>query len=214
MAQTFADLITRTITRLSMVPGYGVQTYAEDQIAEMLYHKFITARDMVWWDDMMQTLDFTVDQYGYADENIVRELPDVPVGDEVVINKYADIQYIWPTNSNTPLKARPRRANPRRRPLGTCRQLVAPNYDNVFEIVGASAGETFTIRWKTYYPFFGAADYVPFDDQALILGACWDYLEDDGSNPMQIEKFRNLYIQRMDQLVSAENDEELDIGAM
>ena len=53
------------------------------------------------------------------------------------------------------------------------------------------------LRVKQYYPFFDAADEVPMDEQALILGACYDYLEDDGANPTQIEKFRLMFDARV-----------------
>ena len=44
------------------------------------------------------------------------------------------------------------------------------------------------------------------------LGATYDYLEDDGTNPGQTEKFRNFYNDRLRQLLSQENDEEIPIA--
>lgn len=209
---TFSDLITRTITRLSMVPGYGVQTYAEDQIAEMIYHKFVTARDQMWWDDLMEFTTLTVDANGLPTENVVRTLPAVPVGDEIVINKYSDIQHVWrATGDDNPIPSRPRRTNPNR---SLYQRTRGPNSTKVIKIWGAQSGEQFTLRYKLYYPMFDADDEVPFDEQLMILGACWDYLEDDGSNPMQIEKFKNLYVSRMETLAAAENGEAILMGAL
>lgn len=209
---TYGDLISRTITRLSMVPGYGVQTYAEDQIGEMIRHKFLMARDMLWWDDMMLYAEVTIDSDGLPTDNIVRELPDVPAGTEIVINKYSDIQHIWDSDRDRPLPAIPRRQNPNS--TRTYYKMRGPDATKVFKIYNANAGDTFTVRYRQYYPAFVAQDTVPFDEQALILGAAWDYLEDDGSNPGQIEKFFNLYTQRMDQLAKAENDEDILVGAL
>ena len=46
---TLSQLIVRTADRLSMVAGTGVQTYAEDRIAEMIQHKFDVLFDEVFW---------------------------------------------------------------------------------------------------------------------------------------------------------------------
>lgn len=208
---TFEQLITRTITRLSMVPGYGVQTYAEDQIAEMIWHKFLVARDSLWWDDMMSFATLTLDADGVPTDNIVRTPPLTPVGDEIVINKYSDIQHAWYGSEPYPMKSMPRRRNPTER-LPYAR-LKAPHTDKVIKFYNCESG-TVTVRYRTYYEIFNAQDEVPFDEQLLILGAAWDYLEDDGSNPMQIEKFKNLYVERMELLASAENNEELSLGAL
>ena len=69
-----------------------------------------------------------------------------------------------------------------------------------------------TLRVKRYYPFFDAQDVVPMDDQVLILGAAYDYLEDDGTNAGQTEKFRNLFNDRLRQLKSEENDREIPLA--
>lgn len=213
---TFEDLIVRTITRLSMVPGYGVQTYAEDQIAEMIYHKFISARDELWWDDLMAYATLTTDADGAPTQNVVRALPAIPVGDEIVIHKYSDIQYSWYENDSRPLAGVPRSVNPvtLSSHTRTGRKMMGPHEAKVVKWYGVRAGSQMTVRYRKYFPMFAQEDEVPFDEQLLILGAAWDYLEDDGSNPQQIEKFRNLYIKRFDQLARSENNESIPIGEL
>ena len=112
MARTLTDLVQRTVTRLSMVSGVAVQVYAEDRIAEMIQHKFETVRDMLWWDELMEWQVLTQDADGRPVENVVRQLPLTPVGDEIVINEYKDIQYAWHPQRVDPLKSMPKRANP------------------------------------------------------------------------------------------------------
>ena len=68
------------------------------------------------------------------------------------------------------------------------------------------------VRYRRWYDTFEPADIVPMDDQLLILGAAYDYLEDDGTNPGQTEKFRNYYNDRLRQLLSQENDEEIPLS--
>lgn len=211
MAYTLSDLVQRSVTRLSMVSGVAVQVYAEDRLAEMIQHKFETVRDMLWWDDIMVWQELTQDTDGRPLENVVRELPVSPVGDEIVINEYKDIQYAWHPERRDPLKTLPKRANPRAAMRTGSTLYRVPDADSVIRFLPIEPGLQMMIRYKKWYGMFEPADTVPMDDQLLILGACYDYLEDDGTNPGQTEKFRNMYNDRLSQLVSRENDEEIPL---
>lgn len=211
MAYTLSDLVQRTVTRLSMVTGVAVQVYAEDRIAEMIQHKFETVRDMLWWDDMMEWQTLTQGADGRPTENVVRELPASPVGDEIVINQYKDIQHAWAPNRRDPLKTMPKRNNP----MGAMRQgstlYRVPDVTSVIRFLPFTPGQQMMIRYRKWYGQFEPGDVVPMDDQLLILGAAYDYLEDDGTNPGQTEKFLNFYNDRLRQLLSQENDEEIPL---
>ena len=50
-----------------------------------------------------------------------------------------------------------------------------------------------------------STDEIDFDDQALILGSVFDYLEDDGTNPSATQKFQLLFEARVRQLKNAFN---------
>lgn len=207
---TFEELISRTITRLSMVPGAGVQTYAESQIGEMIYHKFETARISAWWDDLMVYQELSTDADGVPTNTIVREYTDPnDPKDEILIHSYTDIQHAWETGQKHPLPTTPRRVNPSATVYG---KRVEPHAEKVVKFRNGGDGEKFMIRYRQWYPMFLAQDTVPFDEQLLILGACWDYLEDDGTNPAQTEKFKMLYTERMELLISAEGNEAIKLG--
>lgn len=212
MPNTLSDLVQRTVTRLSMVPGVAVQVYAEDRIAEMIWHKYLMCRDELWWDELMDHVQLTQDDNGRPMENVVRELPDSPVGDEIVINRYQDIQFAWSPNIRGPLK----RMSSRYNPAGYTRQgrtmWLGPDSAKVVRFYQHTPGLTMTLRYKRYYPYFGPTDIVPMDDQLMILGAAYDYLEDDGTNAGQTEKFRNLFNERLMRLKSQENDEEIPLS--
>jgi len=212
MAQTLVDLVQRTVTRLSMVPGVAVQVYAEDRIAEMIQHKFETIRDMLWWDDFMEWQTLTQDVDGRPVENVVREMPAAPVGNEIVINQFQDIQFAWKPDCAIPLKSMPRRTNPSGFFRVGSTVFTAPDQQKVLRFVPYTAGQLMMVRYKMWYGTFNPDDEVPMDDQVLILGACYDYLEDDGTNPGQIEKFFNYYNQRLQQLLSQENDREIPLS--
>lgn len=212
MAQTLSQLIQRTVTRLSMVGGIAVQVYAEDRIAEMIWHKFVMVRDELWWDDFMDYIQLTQDTNGAPVENVVRDLPPAPIGDEVVINTFTDIQYAWHPQRRDPLRYWPRRANPA--PLMTAGGMttyIVPTQNKVLRFLPAQPGLVMTLRVKRHYAYFKPTDVVPMDEQLMILGACYDYLEDDGTNAGQTEKFRNMFNDRLRQLKGGENEKEIPL---
>ena len=47
---------------------------------------------------------------------------------------------------------------------------------------------------------------VNFDEQALILGASYDYAEDDGTNPAATDKLQNMFESRVKQLRNLRNE--------
>ena len=211
MSYTLSQLVQRTVTRLSMVPGVAVQVYAEDRIAEMIWHKFTTVRDMLWWDDFMEWQELTQGADGRPIENIVRQMPIAPAGDEIVINEYKDIQHAWHPNRMDPLKTLPKRTNPRGAMREGSTLYRVPDQSKVIRFLPIESGLRMMVRYRRYYDYFQPDDIVPMDDQVIILGACYDYLEDDGTNPGQTEKFRNMYNDRLGQLIRMENDEEIPI---
>jgi hypothetical protein len=56
-----------------------------------------------------------------------------------------------------------------------------------------------------------ANDTIYFDDQALILGATYDYLEDDGTNPNATQKFQSLFESRVNQLKDNFNNDPISL---
>lgn len=208
------DLIQRTITRLSMVPGTGTQIYAEDRIAEMILHKFVVLRSELFWDDLMSYVTLTCGPAGFPQEMVVRVPSDPPNPLEVVINRFSDIQHVWNDGSEQPIVQMPRRTNPQRLLASTSGKpsMYAPDALHVVRFLPPADGRLMVLRVKNYYPYFNATDEVPMDDQALILGACYDYLEDDGTNPSQIEKFRALFAARVEQLKREENQGPIPIS--
>lgn len=209
---SLSDLVQRAVTRLSMVPGVAVQVYAEDRLAEMIQHKFDTVRDMLWWDDMMEWQVLTQDSMGRPTENVVRLMPDVPVGDEIVINQFKDVQYAWREGQSNPLRSISRRYNPMAYMRVGRTGYIAPDQTKVIRFMPYEPGRQMLIRYRKWYGPFQPDDVVPMDDQLLVLGACYDYLEDDGTNPGQTEKFRNFYNDRLRQLLSQENDREIELS--
>ncbi len=209
---TLSELVQRCVIRLSMVSGIGVQVYAEDRLAEMIWHKFVMVRDELWWDDLMTYSQLTQDANGRPVENVVRALPVAPIGDEIVIAKYADIQWAWHPQRRDPLKSVSRRENPIAYMQSGVTLWKAPDQAKVVRFYRVEPGTVMMVRHRQAYTYFQPDDVVPMDEEILILGAVYDYLEDDGTNPGATEKFMNFFNDRMRQLKDDENNEDVQIS--
>ena len=90
---TLTELITRTADRLSMVAGTGVQTYAEDRIAEMIQHKFDVLFSEVFWPQFLTWNEYTLDGTLGV---VTADLTDT-------LKRFEDIRVIFVSSTNTPL---------------------------------------------------------------------------------------------------------------
>ena len=199
---TLSQLVTRTADRLSMVSGTGVQVYAEDRIAEMIQHKFDILFDEAFWPQFCQWYQWTLDgTLGI----VTTDLTDI-------LKRYEDIQIIFPDNSNTGLtKMSVLTTNPFElsgtTPIHYEAFAAGTTYftSRVFQIWPKASTGDIVLRVRTKPDTFVAESEINFDDQALILGATYDYLEDDGTNPNATQKFQNLFESRVNQLKDTHN---------
>jgi hypothetical protein len=200
---TFSQLIARTADRLSQASGTGVQVYAEDRIGEMIQHKFDILFDRQFWPQFCTWQQVTLDgTLGVATVDFTD-----------IIKRFVDIQVIYPENSNTMLtKLSQSTLNPFNL-SGTSPvhfEALGPTATNkttkVFNIWPKTATGDIILRYRTKPDTFTLQDTVDFDDQALILGATYDYLEDDGTNPNATQKFQGLFESRVEQLEADYNN--------
>jgi predicted nuclease of predicted toxin-antitoxin system len=199
---TLTQLISRVADRLSMVAGQGVQTYAEDRIAEMIQHKFDVLFEEVFWPQFLTWSQYTLDgTLGI----VTTDLTDL-------IKRFEDIRVIFPENSNTALtKIAALTTNPfelqgttpiHYEALGP---LDGNRVSRVFQIWPKTATDDLVLQFRTKPDTFVGTDEIDFDDQALILGSVFDYLEDDGTNPNATQKFQLLFEARVKQLKNTFN---------
>jgi hypothetical protein len=194
MASTLSQLITRVQERISQAAGSGIQIYAEDRVAEMIWHKFETIFDTRFWPDYStwetMTLDGTLGV-------VTTDLTDK-------IKRFEDIGIIYPEDSDTPLtRVTPFSMNPNN--IGGTSARVYESYmatdtSKVFRVWPRASTGNLEVFYRTKPDQFVAEDEILFDEQALILGAAWDYLEDDGTNPNASSKMERLYLDRVDQI--------------
>jgi hypothetical protein len=196
---TFAKLIERTAVRLSQVAGSSVQLYSEDRIAEMVQHKFDVLFDEAFWGQFVtfgesMTLDGST---GVVTTDLSSK-----------IKRFDDIRVIFPDDSNTPLSALPEATLNPDTITGTTPAFYSPSTSalKVFKIWPLASTGSIQVTYRTKPDAFVDSDVVDFDDQALILGAAFDYAEDDGTNPAATDKLQNMFESRVKQLRNMRNE--------
>ena len=185
-----------------MVAGPGVQTYAEDRIAEMIQHKFDVLFDQAFWPQFCNWSTFTLDgTLGIVTTDLTN-----------LLARFDDIQVIYRSGGATAIpKLSVLTFNPFNL-TGT----VPLAYDSIgasdtnrvsrrFNMWPKTATGDIVMRYRTKPDTFIPSDDIDFDDQALILGAVYDYLEDDGTNSNATQKFQNLFESRVSQLIDLHN---------
>jgi predicted nuclease of predicted toxin-antitoxin system len=185
-----------------MVAGTGVQTYAEDRIAEMIQHKFDVLFDEAFWPQYLSWARLTLDgTLGLVTTDLT-----------ALVKRYEDIRVIFPENSNTPLTIISGLTTNPYELSGTTPihyEALGPTstYKNsrVFSVWPKAATGDIIIQYRTKPDTFVSTDEIDFDDQALILGTVFDYLEDDGTNPNASQKFQLLFEARVKQLKNIYN---------
>ena len=201
---TFATLIERTATRLSQVAGASVQLYSEDRIAEMIQHKFDVLFDEAFWGQFVtfgesMTLDGST---GVVTTDISYK-----------IKRFDDIRVIFPDDSNTPITKLPEATLNPDTITGTTPAFYSPSTSSakVFKIWPVASTGSIQVTYRTKPTAFVSADVVDFDEQALILGAAFDYAEDDGTNPAATDKLQNMFESRVKQLRNLRNDSPISL---
>jgi len=195
----FEVLIQSTIRRIGQVTGTAVQVYAEALVGDMLQHKFDVMFEEVWWTQFLYWLDGTLDGVTGVVTADVSALVDGT--NDIALKRFEDIHTIFPGSSNRPMGRLPDFVNPDNINGTTPRFLEASgNIQKIFQVHPVTATGLVKIRYRSMPEPFKTGDTVNFDNQALILGAAFDYLEDDGTNPGATEKMSRMFEARVRQL--------------
>jgi len=181
---TFGQIVTKVLQRLALVEGLDAQIYAEPRIQLAVQHKFDMLFREYWHPE------YTV----YQEEHVLDGASGVIVGDlGGKIKDWRDIHSVMWEGNHKPLALAPRSVRdvdityPSLRPLAT-------NTAKWFKILPATTSGKVWITYRTKPDDFEQdGDEIHMDTQLLLLGTCWDVLEDDGTNPGASDKFRILF---------------------
>lgn len=189
MAMTFREAIDAVLKRLRMETSLATQIYSEDAIAMGIQHKFDTLFDEYWMPQFMT----------YQEQYTLDGTTGRVVGDlSAKIKRFEDIRHVHNMYSIYPLPRAPDsvRVNDLTIPC------VQPDNDatKVFRILPLNSTGVVYLTYRTKPANFSADnDLIKMDDQLIILGTCYDMLEDDGTNPGASDKFKNMFDARVKQ---------------
>jgi hypothetical protein len=180
---------------MTVVPGTGVQPYQEQRIIEVVQRVFNSLFDLKYWPQFSAWYSWTLD--GVAGV----------VSDDIssILTRHQDLAGVWYDQALDPLPALPNTGNPYTLTNTTPLFIELFNDPKIFRIWPLASTGTIRVYVRTYPAVFTintTAAQVNFDSQALIYGAVFNLLDDDGTNPAAAERYRGLYEQRAEQLTT------------
>jgi len=181
---TFGDIVTKVLQRLSLVEGLDAQIYAEPRIMLAVQHKF----DLIF-------REYWIEEYTtYQEQYVLDGTTGMITGDLTgKVNDWRDIHSIMWEGAHKPLALAPKTT----RDVDITYPSIRPNATNPAKMFKILPVLTTGKVWITYRTkpadFQDDADKIYMDMQLLLLGTCWDVLEDDGTNPGAADKFRILF---------------------
>jgi len=181
---TFGQIVTKVLQRLALVEGLDAQIYAEPRIQLAVQHKF----DLIFREYWLP--EYTTWQEPYALDGVTGSI----VGDlSDKIQDWRDIHSVMWDGSHKPLALAGRTTRDIDINFPSIRQF-ATNPVKMFKVLPATTSGTVWISYRTKPDDFEEdSDPIHLDTQLLLLGTCWDVLEDDGTNPGASDKFRILF---------------------
>jgi hypothetical protein len=180
---TFGDAVTKVLQRLALVEGLDAQIYAEPRIQLALQHKF----DMIF-------REYWLPEYTTYQEEHTLDATNGVVTDDLAdkIKDWRDLRSVFYEHS---YKQLPRASNDaRHNDIAYPSIRPIPNKHKVFQVLPLNTQGKVWLTYRTKPDDFEQdSDEIYMDTQLLLLGTCWDVLEDDGTNPGASDKFRVLF---------------------
>jgi len=181
---TFGSIVTKVLQRLALVEGLDAQIYAEPRIQLAVQHKFDLLFREYWLPDYTTiqeeyTLDGTT---GVITGDLTDKLKD-----------WRDLHSVFHETSHKPMPIAPMTTRDIDINYPSLRHM-STSPTKMFRVVPALTTGRVYVTYRTKPDDFEQDDDpIHIDTQLLILGTCWDVLEDDGTNPGASDKFKNLY---------------------
>lgn len=210
--KTLSQLVQEVIKSLSMYAGTSTQLYAEDRIAAMLVRLFNKLFEMQFWSEHTHWFNYELTGInGVCKEDVSKDI--------------ANIHDIYSITSTVNLKKSLRKLHQSTNPFEIKGNLPVyytntqePN--KVFAVVPYTATGKIYVQARVRPQNIDINTVIPFDPDVLVLGVCWEYCADDGNSSSQIQKFQQLYQERLKILQNNENsgtydynDEQAYIGS-
>lgn len=188
---TVETLLASILARLAMEDDLSVPIYTENRIIEAIKHRYTVVFDSFWLPE------YTITQEEHTLDGVTGK---TVAGLEYPIDRFADIRAVFHENYIYPL---PRRNTNHRLGATDNHNMVMDSdldVDRRFKVIPKISTGKVYVSYRTRLTEFIGPTVIPIDEQLIILGVCFDILEDDGTNPGAADKFRTFYAERMSQI--------------
>lgn len=186
-------LIKKIMQRLSMMSGTGTQVYAEDKLLTLIQSTFNLCFDFNYWSRFTDVYEFDLDG---STGKVVQDLSKV-------LKSFTDVQQIFVDDKVLPKMSS--NVNPFVYNGTTPLFYMNSNDDKIFKAVPFNSVGKVYVRLRVKPNDFDFNSVVPFDEDAIILGVCYEYSVDDDDNKLASQKFAEMFRQRLEALKSLEN---------
>jgi hypothetical protein len=188
MAFTRRNAMDRVLQRLQVASGAEVQVYAEEPLREIIQHKVDALVDIAWWPQLMTTETFTLSA-------------GLPLGDlSTKVKRFSDIRFAYLDGDPNPLPRLAHYVNPSM----VARPCITPNGSTTqpFKIMGNYNGTACHLVYRNKPDAMDSDDdEIPLDEQLVILGAAYDYLNGLGTGTNEEDKVLRMFEARLDSLL-------------
>lgn len=195
-----SDICNDVIIELSQVPGVNTQIYGTPKIQQQLQGAIIMMMEEEWWPQHRQYFYNIV-----SDGTTGRITSDLAVTGLLnhTVRRFQDIENVFPSTLNRPLRALPPRFNPATL-TGSSSVYITPDAQfalRPFAVLPVTSTDLLTVVARAYPAIpIGLTDLVYLDRLMLVYLTAYMYEEDDATNPGAIAKFKNLFEKRLEQV--------------
>lgn len=196
---TVAQIVSRLIRLSGQVPGTGVQVYSTDVFVDMINTAVRMLGRRYWWPHFMD--------WKIVETTVGTGVPTADIG----IQDHTDIKAVFAGNCEDPLPYISDNINPQRyigsRALAyEALPISNPLYSGrVIRVVPFESQDTLRLRVRVMPQELSLNDIVPLDSDMVVFAVLWSYFEDEGDNPQQAGKYKQLLDAKFSELVSAQS---------
>lgn len=193
MTITVSDAIQQVALNMSLIKGSGMSPYSDDQIAQYLRQAHNKIIEDWTWPEMVVSVQRTLD--GTTGKATVALAPSDG------IDNYRQIKFVYIDSVRRALPQVSGYLNPLLQ-WSLVGYTILNNRDDpsrqyIVKIVPPTQGGQMLIVANTKADFTNPDTVVPIDDDLHTYLATWMWAVDDATNPGQVEKYLNLYDDRI-----------------
>ena len=185
---------------MSMMIGTGTQIYAEDKMLTLIQSTFNLCFDYCFWNRFLNYYNFTLDgSTGVVVEDLTNK-----------IKNFNDIKHVF-VGSDT-LSKMGSNINPFTITGADPLYYIPTNNEKIFKIVPFTSSANIVVSARIKPDDFTFDSEVPFDEDAIIFGVCYEFSVDDDDNRVAAQKFSDLFQKRLQTLRSIEDTGEYSLS--